>query len=280
MKVCFLIVIYNKQLDKSTSLKTLIDLMSKRKEMAYLRVVNNGPKEILNELDYTENIIVDFQQSITNRPLSMIYNDFIKDYDGFDRFIILDDDSKLSKEYIDRIYSSEVYDLELPKVYNNSNEIISPLLNWKFIDKGRSNLKSSEGFILSVGSGLVIDKSLLYLFKSLEILPFNEALSLYGVDSSFFLELRKKNFSKIIITSKSYIYHNISLHGKISNFKKYELYINYALQMRHYPNLDNFKILSFHILKNLKNKDFKLLKAMFTIYFKGIHPNSLKHKRF
>lgn len=224
MKVAILIVVYKKQLNESETLISLIRLLKDNNEkIAYCRIVNNGPIEINNDLLIPDNMVVDFIQSITNRPLSMIYNDFIKDYDGFDRFVILDDDSKLSKEYIERIYSSEVYDLELPKVYNDSNEIISPLLNWKFIDKGRSNLKLSEGFILSVGSGLVIDKSLLYLFKSLEILPFNEALSLYGVDSSFFLELRKKNFSKIIITSKSYIYHDMSLHGKISNFKKYEL---------------------------------------------------------
>ena len=60
------------------------------------------------------------------------------------------------------------------------------------------------------------------------------------------------------ITSVSKIIHDMSLHGDISDFKRNELYMNFALQMRYYPNIVNFKNFIYSLLQLIKKNKLKV----------------------
>ncbi|BAV11793.1 putative glycosyl transferase family 2 [Moraxella osloensis] len=276
MKVCFLIVIYNKELLDSLSLKTLIKLIRQRNEKAICRIVNNGPLEVkkIDSDQYPKNLVIDFQQSISNRPLSKIYNEFLNDYVDNDRFVILDDDSELSENYLHRVFDIEEFDLELPKIYNEKFDLFYPLVDWKIIHKSLTLMPVNKSEIFSIGSGLIISQKLLKIFRDNSKMLFNENFSLYGVDFSLFWEIKSiKAYNDITITSKSYLIHNMSLHGKINYYKRRELLISFALLFRHYPAMVNFKNFAYRLRESLINREFELVFIMIKIYLSGTHPN-------
>lgn len=266
MKICFLVVIYNKSIEESTTLKGLLKLLNSNFNCL---VVNNGPKKItpLNLKNF------DFIEYLDNKPLSIIYNDFIKNYEA-DRYVILDDDSILCESFIERVFSKnlDLFDLELPKVFDKNNKLFYPLRNWYPIKENEYCLNYREDFIFSIGSGLVITKNLVNHFKIKNINLFNEAFALYGVDFSLFWELRKNNFDNLKITSVSKIIHDMSLHGDISDFKRNELYMNFALQMRYYPNIVNLKNFIYSLLQLIKKNKLKEVLMMIKVYILAKHP--------
>lgn len=272
MKICFLVVIYDKNFSESTTIKSLLNI---NKKNFYLCIVNNGPHSI-DSLDIRscQNINFRFLEYLENKPLSHIYNDFIDYYHDADRFIILDDDSILKETYINRVFSENIcdFDLELPKILNASNKIYYPLKNWIPISQNETVLDYKEDVIFSIGSGLVITKDLVTKFRDKKIEIFNKSFALYGVDFSFFWEINKKDFGNIKITSQSEIMHDMSLHGEISDFKLNELYINFALQMRHYPSKVNFKNSIYSLIQTIKKRKIKLFISMIKCYINAKHP--------
>lgn len=273
MKICFLVVVYDKKLEQSSTLKSLLDIAEYD---FFCEIVNNGPEVVdVRSLKSVGNIKFNIKQCIENRPLSSIYNDFIRDHSDADRFVILDDDSVLSASFIKRAFEGDCssYDLELPKIYDTNGQLYYPLMNWHAITADLSKLDIKKNSIFSIGSGLIIGSSLVEKFNSKKVQLFNEAFSLYGVDFSFFWELQLNNFNGLIVTSYSSLVHNMSLHGEISEFKRKELYINFSIQMRHYPSIVNFKNFIYSLKQAVVTRRYSLFLLMLKCYFVGRHPN-------
>lgn len=276
MKIAILIVIYNKQLIESETLTSLIRLLKDDKnKIAYCRIVNNGPTEVINNLEILDNLVIDFIQSITNRPLSMIYNDFINAYNGFDRFVILDDDSKLNRQYLEIVFQKQYYDIEMPKIYDDNGKIFFPIVNNKVIKPDQNIIDNSKNVINSISSGLVISKQVFDLFKEKGIKPFNESFAFYGVDTSFFWELNKSFFNNIQILSNSKITHDLSMTGFISESRKLEMDLAIFLELRHYPHLVNFKIAAKRLIIAIKQKRRGSLITIYKTFLKGKHPKCI-----
>ncbi len=274
MKICILIVIYGKKIEESTSITTLIDGLSNLSGNYYLRLVNNGPKPLELKLNIPQGVKIELINSIQNRPLSSIYNEFIEYYKDFDRYVILDDDTQLNANYISRINAEDYFDLELPKIINSDKEIFYPLKNWKVVSSEENILINSKENIFSIGSGIILSNNLVNIFLSKGKKVFNESFVFYGVDFSLFFEINKKNFPMLIITSYTQILHDMSLHGEVSKEKKYELYLNYAIQVRQYPMVLTIKTFLHSIFCLLQEKDSRSLYSFLKVFWAGKHPKS------
>ena len=270
MKIAFIIVVYNKQLEFSETINSLLRLGKEKKFSCC--IVNNGPCKIdfLDDGLYP-NVLFDFNEYMGNLPLSYLYNGFLKKYQGYDRLVILDDDSILTESFIDRVFTEDSYDIELPKIYNKDGKLFYPLKKWSVIESSEDNFEIKD-VVFSIGSGLVIGESVIKTFNSKGMSIFNESFAFYGVDFSFFWELQRIgcNFN---ITSKSSIIHDMSLHGIISDFKLQELYVNFVLQFRYYPSVVNFKNFVYSFLNSIRNRKFDIIKEMMKALITG------KHKR-
>jgi hypothetical protein len=87
----FLVIIYNKTIDESETINTLMRFHYKNSQ---LTIYNNGPKEIIisdeKKLQFSNvfdkvNVIND----LNNRPLSLVYNQFIEGNKEAKYFILL-----------------------------------------------------------------------------------------------------------------------------------------------------------------------------------------------
>ena len=273
MKICFLVIIYDKDVVESTTIKSLLSITE---EDFSCCIVNNGPYSINppNTQDF-KNIDFRFLEYLENKSLSVIYNEFISHYSDADRFVILDDDSILAPSFKDVVFSDskDDFDLELPRILDSNNNVHYPLKNWLPITE-EVILDYKKDVIFSIGSGLVISRNLVNKFKNKNIKLFNESFVFYGVDFSFFWNLNKNDFGDIKIFSRSEIVHDMSLHGEISEFKRSELYINFSLQARHYPSKVNVKNFLYSLIQTIKKRNLSLLFKMVKSYFIGKHPRS------
>jgi len=271
MKICILVILYDKRIEDSTTISNLLEIKSNEFS---LFIVNNGPKKIeFLEKNERNNIRIKYSEFLENKPLSIVYNEFLNSCDA-DRYVILDDDSILSKSYINRVFDGNLntYDLEVPRVFNKKNQIFYPLKDWTVINDEDCYLDYKANDIFSIGSGLIISRRLVSNFKALKLNLFNEAFSFYGVDFSFFWEINRHDFGKLKITSTSVIIHDMSLHGEISDFKMNELYINFALQLRHYPSMVNLKNFIYSLFQTLRSSKLKMTFAMLKAYIYARHP--------
>ncbi|MEQ1106348.1 hypothetical protein, partial [Acinetobacter ursingii] len=236
--------------------------------------VNNGPKLIKLKINIPYKLTIELINSIQNRPLSSVYNEFIDYYQDFDRYIILDDDTQLNENYISRFETEDYYDLELPKIMNSSKEIYYPLKKWKVIGDEENFLINGREDIFSIGSGIIMSKKLVNSFLDKKKKVFNENFVFYGVDFSLFFEINKTDFPVLIITSYTQLLHDMSLHGEVSKDKKYQLYLNYAIQMRHYPSFLTLKTFLYSIYCLLRDKDVRKCYCFFKVFLVGKHPKS------
>ena len=97
-KINFCIVLYNKKLEDSLSLTSLICFFKKYNILGDVVVFNNGP-EVVEEINL-EYVICN--QLLVNASLSKIYNKFIQEYPA-DFFVFLDDDTCLNKDYLNEL---------------------------------------------------------------------------------------------------------------------------------------------------------------------------------
>ena len=211
-KVCFLVVIYGKDFwDSSTFLS--LEKYSKYKEIE-VYIHNNGPNSLINSFNSNSERFYNFKkisffENLNNQSLSSIYNFFIDKTMLYDRRVILDDDTVLNDSFISKIFDLAYYDLELPKIFEiTNNKQYFPLLSNEILLYERDISDIGGGVILSAGSGLVISKKIVDIFVQEKLSLFDQNFFLYGVDYSFFLRLykiQKKKKYKLIIHSESTI---------------------------------------------------------------------------
>lgn len=277
MKISFLIILYNKKIHESSTFSSLIELLGKRDNI-YVLIHNNGPFSVRKE--WEENVLnningcnIDLYEDLSNLPLSFIYNDFVKkNYLNYDRLVILDDDSLLNIDYLNRIFDDEFYDLELPKIIDFDDcKIYFPTIGNKIIEKKSEDLSHITSVIQSAGSGMIISENLVKMFFDKKIELFDNAFALYGVDASFFWRLTE---FQLIISSTTCLKHKMAFRSNTSMARRRELYINDILLLRRYPNFTNFKKAILCLMYSIYLLEIKLFFYLIKIFFIGKHPRS------
>jgi len=276
MKVAILVVLYDKQVDDSSTIKTLLDAELRD---TMLVVHNNGPVSISISQDLSNkfslfNTSISLVNCINNKPLSMLYNDFISTYSYFDKFILLDDDSEVTSSFINALYEDD-YDLEIPKIVSRSDEVTYyPLSNGKVI--------THDGFIPvagthSIGSGLMFTNRFVSIFNKHNMKLFDENYALYGVDVSLFRRMWYLNSLGEVFKMKtsSTIIHSLSrTEQKQSTFRHTERLIDYAISVRRYPSIRAYASFIKKGLKQLIKFKFKDFTLMCSSFISGVHPRS------
>lgn len=271
MHVSILVVLYGKGLEQSLTLKSLSENII---SFADLYIVNNGPEKITEndlfrsklESSYASVRVV---EHLDNRPLSMLYNDFIGYYPDSDYYVLLDDDSELSSEYIGLLKNPKA-DLIIPRIINKNDGVCYyPIDNGSVVkcDTSLSFLK-----VMSIGSGLFISNHLITEMKKFGDI-FDERFALYGVDTSFFLRLRRLNNTSIDIRTEAFIFHSLSrVDEKKSKFRQTERLYDLAITSRHYPEYISFFDFTKKMIKLTFVFNFNSVFIALKIYALGRHP--------
>ncbi|WP_321147883.1 glycosyltransferase family 2 protein, partial [Serratia marcescens] len=243
--VSILVVLYNKKLSESKTLRTLL---SHQILNAELFIANNGPHKIEIESDQFFNqleshfIKVQVANFVENRPLSIIYNDFIESNSVAKKFVLLDDDSEVPESFIKVINSeNDDFDLELPRIKSvNDGVIYYPVEHGHVVAEDKNNLDVQS--TISIGSGLIISRRFIDKFSAAGMKLFDERFALYGVDFSLFRIMKKinaKSNTHFAIRTNSYINHSLSrAAGKTSEHTVNERLYDAILSARHYPSIN------------------------------------------
>lgn len=277
MRSLLLIVIYNKQLKDASTLTSLIN----SNYHGDVFIFNNGPALI----DFSEGIRhpiekrfgnVYFEQDVSNKPLSVMYNDILS-IDGYDYYYLFDDDTSIPCNFFS--VHSEPSDLNIPVIKDTFNEkVFYPLVNNKIFDK-QVSLNNNDD-IISIGSGLMLSQKLLGVFRRHNMKPFDERFSLYGVDFSLFRRIRILKFRGefFSINIKGIICHSLSrVDVAPSKTRNIERIIDQVLCKIHYSRrlpIITYPHLGLLILTSAIKGDFITSKIIINLIRDKCHPRS------
>ncbi|MDM9678480.1 glycosyl transferase [Raoultella planticola] len=273
-KIIFLIVLFNKNINESTTIKTLLN--SNITEVDVI-IHNNGPDEILLPLDFfdvfrSRAINVELVNYIQNKPLSILYNEFIFSNPHYDKYILFDDDSVITSSFVEQIYISD-YDVLLPKITSSKdNETYYPIVNDVVVTGDK--FLSVEG-VFSIGSGLILTRTLIDKFFKYSLKPFDENFALYGVDFSLFrrmniLAAKRETFK---VKTAGEILHSLSrTEGDESKFRREERLIDFSLTTRHYPSFTQVYRFVKKSIKEILFLRFRNFYVMYDSLLHGTHP--------
>ncbi|HFV9295193.1 glycosyl transferase [Serratia fonticola] len=269
-----IVIVYNKKLEDSVTLNTMVhyDFHDTR-----LVIHNNGPEHVSLNGDLERKIKVKFKEvelinCLSNYPLSKLYNDFIAKNSNAKQFIILDDDSSITDEFVSAIFYNEV-DLELPRIISRADDEVYYPIEGKTVVTVTCDLDPKTSY--SIGSGLIINNSLVSKFQKHNIKIFDENFALYGVDVSLFRRIYQLiNKGEIFkIRTSSYLKHSLSrTEGKESSFRVKERLIDVAVATRRYPSFRSHVYLSKKIMTNIVKFNFDNVYLILNAYFSGMHP--------
>lgn len=191
----FLVVLYGVEASASNTLISLIN-SNVHFENVKLVIHNNGPEKIslcprleksLTNLGFDTTLV----QTLNNESLAVIYNGFIKNFDS-KRYIVLDHDSELSKNYIYSVDQITTDNIGIPVIMAN-NAVHSPKVNGELTKNlGKCNKKDE---IIAIGSGLIIGQTLANRIKFKFGCIFDDKFYLYGVDFTFLKRFNSLNIS-------------------------------------------------------------------------------------
>ncbi|MFC3395027.1 glycosyl transferase [Brenneria rubrifaciens] len=277
-----LVVMYNKTLQESTTLNTISCYKFTDTKIV---IHNNGPREIIYEGEFSAKLgqcfdnQVELINCLDNLPLSYIYNEVFSKYQNVERFIILDDDTEISESFVDAIKNSRV-DLELPKIISSGdNKIYYPVCKNKVVT---TDADLNPASTLSIGSGLIINRTLVEKFKKHNLKLFDEHYALYGVDFSLFRRIYKivGKGENVKIRSSSFLMHSLSRldqNEHKNNFRTSERALDIAISARRYPTL----YLYYKFLTGISSEFMKMnwgnVYNMIKAYLLGVHPRCSKN---
>ncbi|MBS0857087.1 MULTISPECIES: glycosyl transferase [unclassified Tatumella] len=235
-----LVVLYGKKINDSVTLTTLSKCNLKG---IVLTIVNNGPdlicdnSVIVKELEGNVKELI-INEYLNNKPLSFLYNDFIRDNVNAERLIILDDDTVIEESFLSKLSDKKLndYDVVLPIIHSEADgKIYYPVENDIVIEKEKD--MDPKG-TLSIGSGLMLNKKVINKLISRFNTVFDESYALYGVDMSIFRRIHKisKTYpSAIKIRCEGVLMHSLSRVGsKPGKFRTTERLIDAAITGRRY----------------------------------------------
>ncbi|BDA88563.1 hypothetical protein E3AUHO_12490 [Klebsiella pneumoniae subsp. pneumoniae] len=281
MNSILLVILYNKNFNQSSTLESLLH----SKYDGDLLIFNNGPLS----LDITDSFylqlknkfrFVGFNEDCSNRPLSVIYNDFVKEY-KYDRYFFFDDDTNVTDEFLSSKNNNSI-DVSLPIIKSiTDKKAYYPRVN-NVVCEHEIFLNDSD-YVISIGSGLMITSKLIDKFNAEQMTLFDERFSLYGVDFSLFRRiklLRTKNI-QINIEIAGELCHSLSrVDGRESTFRIRERSIDVVLTKILYPTenafinyLSIFKVL----IKTVARMDLQGLSILSSVIKHRAHPRSISY---
>lgn len=283
MKKIVTVILYNKRIEESITLEGLRQLDSH----FTLVIINNGPKEVELGDDYAlknKNSTIQLLNILDNRPLSFLYNSIFNECPDADCYIFLDDDTILSDDFLDFDYVEA--DLIVPYVVDaETNKLRYPVINGDIPSKIENRFVKPSEEIISIGSGMIISRSLVKKILSVYRDVFDENYALYGVDYSLFrrFERLKKTGDGNIVKCKvnGCITHHLSGNGKtaIEPWRYRERLIDIVLTYKYYSNSVIAKYLRLIrlILSEAKRYQFRNIYLIVSVYINGHHPRCGKN---
>ncbi|WP_146752752.1 glycosyl transferase [Pectobacterium parvum] len=286
MKTIILVVLYGKNDFDSETFYCLLNCEDNFSNYD-LYIFNNGPNSLISKKSSSlyslknkfGNVFI--KEDLSNRPLSVIYNEFINEYD-YDRYIIFDDDTSIHDSFfydINKQYNDNI-DIQLPIINSKNNgKSYYPVINSSFI--GCIKKIDNNQDVYSIGSGLVLYHRLIKKFKEHKLELFDNRFALYGVDYSFFrrLVLLKNKGMNFTICITSELNHSMSgVNTSIEPWREKERLYDHVLTLKYYSSgfflkwLKLFRMSFFYLGK----AKFNLSVMVIYIYMKGIHPRCRK----
>ncbi|MHC8371488.1 glycosyltransferase family protein [Pseudomonas sp. MDT1-85] len=268
--VNFLVVVYSTRPDLTTTLKSLatLDFQSAR-ILPKFSIWDNSEQGFGEASISTLPGEVTYHHSGRNEPLSKVYNTLISNSAGSDYFIVLDDDSSITNDYIsslDLFFRSSV-PVGVPQILFNQN-LISPgvikgvrgrALNLQNLVTGPVPSKN----IVAMMSGTVISKEALS-----QGLKFDERLNFYGVDTRFFIDYANV-YSEIFILKTSMLHSSALRETGQAYTKKVQRFRNLILSrplvfdyVKHHRFKISLYVLLFSLNTCLKEKNIRYLSLM------------------
>lgn len=285
MRFTFVVLLYNKNYNESKTLTRLLEFSNIIKGSKVV-LWNNGPNclyEVGVFEPYTDKLSFEFKETVNNESLSKIYNAFIKENNS-DFYVILDDDSDLTLDYITELVDLEEKCLIATPIISDNNNFHYPVYQGKVVDKAP---KFASEPLFSIGSGLVISHELKLFFLKTYGEVFDERFYFYGVDTSFFyrLFLNKLTGEIKVINGFEHSLSKLSKSQSLSKFRKLERSYDWGMQLRWYCGFGvAIKSLTSLCLKNFLRTVFKQQKllsfrATFSAYVKGTHYKNTRYKK-
>jgi hypothetical protein len=277
-KVSFLVLLYNKEIQKSNTLLSLL-CSSLIFNNCKLVIWNNGPCN-LNSVNVDEFVKlgfdVDIIETIDNISLSSIYNSFFEKYIS-DTYVILDDDSNLHDGYLISTLSSSKNELSVPIILAD-DKITGPVVNGeRYSDECKCSKIST---IMGIGSGIIIGSNICERIKNSYGNVFDERFYFYGVDSTFFMRINKIGLGSLVRVIDGFE-HSLSRleieNAETTKFRKKERAYDLALQIKFYDSplialkkIVKMLIIFFNNLFFLKNQNISLYHFIFAM-LRGKH---------
>lgn len=275
-----LVVLYNKDVDKSESLKSLLNI---KNISADILIFNNGPKRLEQNSSFIKGLEEKYKkvyvaEDVQNRPLSVLYNGVLTEYKRYKTFYIFDDDTFIPNDFftktIDKIESN---DLVIPQIISDTeHSVCYPLINGVPYDRN-TGIKSTDT-VYSIGSGLVISLTLIEKFERSGIDLFDNRYALYGVDFSLFRRIRSlmQAGMKINIAVAGSLNHSLAKRKKNKeSWRKQEITIDQVLTSKFYTK--GYLGFMWVLIKKLLKFDFANFYLACKIYKLGCHPRSNKY---
>lgn len=281
-ETAILVLLYNKEIIDS---KTIESLASSNTQYRGARLViwNNGPT-ILKSRDCTiiERLGYDLyiEETLNNESLAVIYNKFLS-RNNAKRYILLDDDSQLSSEYI--YSSSKVKETEIGMpIIRSQNVIHAPIINKQPYSSEVKLIVTDK--IITIGSGIVIGEKIAVKLKEEYGAVFDERFYLYGVDNTFCLRVFQSGLTEKIQIIVGFN-HSLSRLEKEdfdkSKFRRMERSYSTGIELRYYHSMFGAALIISRIgLVSIKKLTFKQkptleFKYLLKAYLSGKHYRSL-----
>ncbi|WP_417696199.1 hypothetical protein [Psychromonas sp.] len=238
LETAILVLLYNKEIKDSSTLNSLIKSTAQYSN-AKIVIWNNGPKKLnsvnsqaLIDLGYQTEIV----ETVTNDSLAVIYNRFIKANQA-KKYILLDDDSELSEQFIKASALSKPEHLSLPIITSNG-KVQYPKIDRQFYT-ATTQLRATSS-LSTIGSGMVIGKEVIVALNEHYENVFDERFYLYGVDTTFCLRLSRSKLSdrvKVIVGFQHSLSKLESESAKMTRFRRIERSYERGLKLRYYVAL-------------------------------------------
>lgn len=229
LKYTVLCVIYNKKCDMSETIKSLLSNSSHVFQGCFeINVWDNSTNNDISEYNkyYCNNNNIHYHGSRFNESLSKVYNIFLENKEN-DYLIILDDDTNVSKKYmeeVDFLANNIDFQVAVPKINSPEGYLYSPA---KFgLVKGVHFIDIKSGYhnnLVAIASGVFIN----CISMRDNNISFDEKLSLYGIDTDFFLTLNRKKIKLYVMNI--FVNHDLSYFNEEVNIVKRKRLINHLV---------------------------------------------------
>lgn len=271
--ISILIVTYNCKVQHSKTISGFLNSTFPFKDIN-LVIWNNGPR-IYDCFDFSlfekKGINVFLHQTIENKPLSHVYNEFIYKYPS-DYYVVLDHDSDVTEQYINDIMNFESAKalVGVPSV-TVGGRYISPSIGGVYSNGPYSNKQR----LFAIGSGVIFSYKIVELFLEKFGNVFDDAFALYGVDASFFIRLHqlKRVESIKMISGFSHSLSRMELESpEVKVFRNKERSYDIGIQLRRYPSTYQYWFTIKVFIKILLNRLGYNVKDILLSYISGKHP--------